>query len=345
MADPKQLALQHFDKALVGAAGVYLLVCGAGFFSTPAQLSKNDKLAAAIATVDKYMKTAQPEPMPEPDWLDRLEKRLDPGTLGDAGTSPYPSWVLHKRPQFLYGTVAPKAKHTAKHYAANDVRADAGERGKIDVAWGNASDNEYVIVTRYEVERRVGADGEWEKIGETAGDVRTYTDENIVSRTDYYYRVVSVAEIDRDNPVVRHEGMELDPAEERKVSDEAGPVTTKRDVFIIPITVVQVTDQDLIANPNAQESAYVRVYKWDPETSTFEKQAYNVKVGESIGGKRKRGGKEYDFTTGATLVDVEIRKRRHALGHDEPVQVIIVRYEDGSEEESNDKDKPAELQD
>ena len=67
---------------------------------------------------------------------------------------------------------------------------------------------------------------------------------------------------------------------------------------------------------------------------------------QPIGGPKKlRGGKEFDFSTGAVLDDVWYDQRPHPTiaGHNEQVQVIKIRFADGATEEFNDKDKPAEL--
>lgn len=343
--DPKDLALAHFEKAVLVLGVAWLAYAGVTLAGTPAELSKADKLEKDLATVKTFMDGGKKQAAETPSWLDDLRGRLDPATVSEVNA--YPGWVLHKRPTYLFSTKPDDPQHEAVHTAPTGVTAEASGRGQIAVRWQASVDNEYVIVDRYEVERKVGPDGEWESIGEVEGDAETsYADTAIASRTEYYYRVISHAEIDRDNPVVRHEGMKLDPAEETKISDEAGPAMTARDLFIFPTQVKEVTMEDLIKDPNAKEEAHIKVYKWDPEeekfiTATF----YGVQIGQPIGEVKKRRGRELDFRTGAVLVDVETRKRDTGKGYSETLQVIKFRYEDGTEEEANQKDKPAELED
>lgn len=339
--DPKQLAIEHFEKAVIGLAGVWLLIVGVGVFSKPDALKASDELNTQLTEIRTYMDGAKVEAAKPPAYVARLEEQVS--ASGVPAATELPSWVLHRRPNFLFSTTPAAPKQSASHTAPVSISADASERGKIKVTWSPSVTNKFVVVESYDIERRVGADGEWTSIGTVGGQDTQYEDTDVQSRTEYYYRVTSLADIERGHPVVRQEGITLANDQRQKVSDVTGPVQTKRDVYVVPITVQQVTMDDLVANPNAKESAYVRVYKWDGETGKFEAQAFTVGIGEEIGGLKKRRGKEHDFRTGATLVDVEIRKRTHKLGHEEPVQVIKYAFSDGSEEEANDKDLPEEI--
>ena len=339
--DPKQLAIEHFEKAVIGLAGAWLLFVGVGLFSKPAALQASDDLNTKLADIRTYMDSAKAEAAEAPAYTARLEEQVSPSGVPEA--TALPTWSMHRRPNFLFSTTPAAPKQSANHAAPVSISADASERGKITVTWSPSVNNKFVVVESYDVERRVGADGEWSSIGSVGGQDSQYEDTDVKSRTEYYYRVTSVADIERGHPVVRQEGITLANDQRHKVSDVTGPVQTKRDVYVVPITVQQVTMDDLVGNPNAKESAYVRVYKWDAESGKFEAQAFTVGIGQEIGELKKRRGKEYDFRTGATLVDVEIRSRTHKLGHEEPVQVVKYAFSDGSEEEANDKDLPEEI--
>lgn len=341
--DPKELALEHFEKVLVAAAGAWLIAVGAGWLSQPRELGMQQDLATKLDAITSYMGKGNPKQPETPPWLGKLERQLSPTAVPSA--SEFPAWVMQRRPQVLYKLKDRGPTHRAVHRPPVDLQLDAAERGKIGLTWQASVENEYVIVNEYEVQRKSG-DAEWEKLSSVSGAETTYTDTSVASRASYSYRVISRAEIDRDSPVVRAEGMTLADDQREQTSSEAGPVSIARDVYIVPVTVTQVTDKDLIANPNATESAYLKVFKWIPDENKFEGQTYTVKVGETIGDKKKKRSKEYDFTTGATLVDVEIRSRKHpTLGYDEQVQVIKYKFENGDTEEANDKDKPEELKD
>lgn len=339
--DFKELALAHFEKALLAIAGAWLLVVASSFASQPDALKKNAELTQKMQRIGSYMGSAAPEEYPMPDAVPQLKAQLSPGNVDSVGG--FPAWVMHRRPQFLYGVEDSGPSHDARHEPPVDLTVDTETRGKIVLKWQASVDNEYVIISNYEIERKNGEDGEWQSIATIDGVEETYEDSKIQARAKFFYRVTSIAEIDRDNPVVDAEGMQLAESDERQVSRVVGPIETARDIYVIPVTVTQVTDEDLIANANAIESAYVRVYKWDSEEEKFVQKAFTVKSGEKIGKKVKRGRKETDFSTGATLVDVELRSRKHKLGHNEQVQWIKYRFEDGTEEEASDKDIPEEL--
>jgi hypothetical protein len=128
-------------------------------------------------------------------------------------------------------------------------------------------------------------------------------------------------------------------------------------VFVLPVNINAITEQDQIAGGTAKdanhdgkvdekdESAYVRIYKWDPETSTFQKKTFTINAGAAVGEMASLGrNKKFDFTTGAVLDDVWFEARKHpTLGHDETVQWVRIKYPDGSTAQWNDKDKPTEL--
>ncbi len=61
--------------------------------------------------------------------------------------------------------------------------------------------------------------------------------------------------------------------------------------------------------------------------------------------EKLRGRGEFDFGTGAVLEDTSYDNRPHPkiAGHTERVQVIRIKFADGSTEDFNDKDKPAEI--
>ncbi len=341
--DPKQLALQFFDKAVLAGFAVWLVFAAMGMVKQPAELSLKDQLDANLKKIGEHMKGSTVPAATDPGWRKELESHLKADTI-PAG-KPAPAWVLHKRPGFLYQVYVFEPTYRAKHGAPTDVTADGAQRGQVVVRWKPSIENEYVLCS-FEVQRRTGETGDWKTIN-TAGPGSTeYVDTDVAPRATYYYKVVSVAEPDRDSPVVQRYNLTLKEEEQRKEGMECGPIKTQRDVFVLPVTITVVTEQDLIARPNAKESAYVRVYKWDTESSSFLEATFTVGIDQPIGGPKKlRGGKEFDFSTGAVLDDVWYDERPHPTipGHMEKVQTLRIRFPDGATEEFNDKDKPAEL--
>lgn len=340
--DPKQLALQFFDKAVLGGFAVWLVLTAAGMASQPEGLDKKAELDANLAKIAEHMKGSTVAPSTDAGWRTKLEAQLKAGEVREP--PPAPAFALERRPYFLYQVHVDVPTYACKHGAPTDVTADGSQRGQVIVRWKPSLENEYVLCT-YEVSRKKN-DGAWEVVNNAGPGTTEYIDTNISARATYLYKVTSVGEADRESPVVTRYNLKLAEAETRKESPECGPIQTQSDIFVIPQNVVVVTDQDLIANPNAKESAYVKVYKWDPETSTFQNATFNVEVGKPIGDKKKlRGRGEFDFSTGAVLDDTSIEERPHPKiqGHTEKVQVIRIKFADGSTVDFNDKDKPAEL--
>lgn len=341
--DPKQLALQFFDKAILAGFGVWFALTAVGMASPPDGLEKKADLDKNLAVIDVHMKGTTVTPSTDAGWRTALEAQLKPDTV--RVPPPAPAFTLDRRPYFLYQVIDETPTYACKHGAPTDVTADGSQRGQVIVRWRPAVENEYVLCT-FEVSRRKGEDGKWEVVTNAGSGTTEYIDTNIAPRAVYHYKVTSVAEADRESPVVERYKLKLADAETRKESAECGPIQTQRDVFVLPQNVIVVTDQDLIANPDAKESAYVKVYKWDPETSTFQNATFNVEVGKPIGEKKKlRGRGEFDFGTGAVLEDTSYDNRPHPkiAGHTERVQVIRIKFADGSTEDFNDKDKPPEL--
>ena len=339
MADMKELALEHFEKGLLAlAVGIvgYTLVTSAG---TPAAIKDTATIDKERKSIDSHMKSAQPTDEPVEDHLATLKARLDEGAVPAA--KDLPGWMLYRRPGVLTKEKPKAARAQAKHYSVTDVKHDASQRGKAVVSWSRASDNDYVVVTNYVVQRREGTDGEWIELARLTSDKTTYTDESLGARTSYFYRVVSIAEIDRMSKRVQVDKMTLDPGDTEKTSNETGPVATERDVYLIPASV---SVKDLVANANAKDEAYVYVYKFDSESGAFlPKKGFRVLEGEEIGQKVKSGRKETDYTTGATFVSCRTETAKGKFGQEVQVGVIKIRWKDGTEEEARTTDdKPDE---
>lgn len=345
--EPKELALAHFEKGVLGAFALWLVMTAVGFVTAPAEVGLKQDIDEKVKKIEAHMKGATQPEVKDPGWQKALETQLAAGTVPQP--RPFSPWLTHKRPGFLRQEVSTKITHTAKHFPPGDLQADASVRGKVSLKWKASTENEYVVCS-YEVLRKTGATGTWETIGKTNPGVTEFLDAKVASRSQYFYKVLSIAVPDQDNPVVQRANLTVPEDLARKESPEQGPVATARDVYVLPITVKQVTDEDLIKNPNAKEDAYVRVYKWDPETNQFQKKAFTVPAGGKIGDLQKIrvGGKsvDFDFGTGGVLDDVWVEKRRNEeRGYDETIQWVKIRYADGSTEDFSDRkaDRPAEL--
>ncbi len=223
------------------------------------------------------------------------------------------------------------------HAPPRDLTADASTPGQVALRWKSDTATD-LLICRHEVWRRAGEDGPWE-LRHTAGPGEVaWVDTAVVGRTRYAYKVVSVAEVDRDHPVVQLHEVTLPADEARRACVPVGPVEARPTELVVPITIVQ-------AEGNRAASAHVRVYKWDRAQGKFEARAFTVAVGAPVGGRAKlRGGRELDFSTGAVLDACWVGTRPHRLGHDERLQWVRLRFSDGTTVETNDRDTATGLE-
>lgn len=335
--DPKQILLAHFEKLLLAVFGAWLAAVGVFFVSEPAELKQNKKLAGKMTQIGRHFGTAKVDELDKPDWSTQLKANLSPDTVETA--APFPPWAMNQRPVFLYGVEAIAQGHAARHEAPVDLSVDAGDRGQVTLKWQASVQNEYVIIANYVIERRIGDSGKWKQIAEIEGVDETYSDAEVQSRTEYHYRVTSIAEIDRDSPVVDTENMQLAKTDERKVGDVAGPIKTAQDVYMIPTNGDPVTNDEAIKGQDEKnEWAYIRVYKWID--GKFQNKSFRVKRGGTIGRVVKKGRKKVDFSTGATLTDVLYKKvKGRQEGHTKQVLAVQFKFGDGSKGEATEKDE------
>lgn len=364
MADPQELALDHFEKIVLLLALGVLGFIGAGFASAPAELSSKrfrlTDLKTKIAQIDGHMKAPKPATKPPADLSTVINSRFD--ASGVPSAEPLPKWLMHRRPHFFYWISGPKKKHPVIHRAPVDLKGDANSRGKIELSWAPSDENRLVVITEYQLQRKIGRDGKWKNLATLEPtDKPTYIDKAIQSRVDYYYRVISIAEVDRESPIVRDEDLTLPEKDSKKTSDEEGPHATKRDVFMMP-TRVNIGDKAALEYYEGKMpkplstypkvgTADIRVWKWDAASGEFVGYTFrNVKEGEAIGKKQTvrvaKQRREVDFSTGATLKFVTMKKLKlNKGGNDYTAEAWVIQYEfkDGTKEETNHRQKPPEL--
>lgn len=335
--DPTELALKHFEKVILVAFLGWLGFTLTNLASEPSGLQKAAAVETHLEKIDKHMKTTTVEAPKEPVWESNLKRQLDPGSVPAA--APFPAWVMERRPSFLYQIeIEAPEYHTAHH--APTVDAAPVERGKIKVTWEPSNENLYVVAT-FEVHRKTGDAEQWEKMAELPTTERSWVDDKINSRKKYSYKVVSLAKIDQEDPVVQQNKLVLPDEERLKESSPVGPIGVKQDFMILPTEVHPVTEEELIKNKDAKAWATIKVKKWDAEGNAWEEKTYFQKnPGWKVGQKEKIKRKEVDFSTGAELLEVEIRTRKAKRGDfEEKVHVIKVKWPDGQTEEFTSKDE------
>jgi hypothetical protein len=79
--DPKQLALQFFDKAVLAGFGVWFLLTAVGMASPPAGLDKKSELDTNLGVIEKHMKGTTVTATTDAGWKTALEAQLKPDTV------------------------------------------------------------------------------------------------------------------------------------------------------------------------------------------------------------------------------------------------------------------------
>jgi hypothetical protein len=345
MAEPKDIALDHFEKVILALAAAALIIVGMGTVGAPEELKKTTDLNKKAVKVKNYMKGAKPEAAPVEDRLAVLSKNLDTERLAKGRA--LPNWTMYRRPTVLASYKRKEKRARVVHMPPTAVKGNGDTRGKIVLTWAHTQGNEFVIVENYLVQRKEGKEGEWKTISTLKGEDTRHEDAALASRKTYFYRVVSQGQIDHESGTVRKQKLLLDASEAEQASIEVGPFTTARDVYIVPSNVTPVTQAMLIKDSKAKARAYVYIYKWHAGAGEFIKKGFPVEQDKPIGKagvKVRVGGKrmELDFSTGATLVDCREEMRPGKFGQETKVGIIKIRWKSGSEEEATTLDpKPS----
>lgn len=346
--DPKQLALEHFEKVIALVAAGWLVMAMANYTSSPKELGLKDELQTKIDNINDYVAKHEPVKPKVPDWEARVKKSL--GAEGAPEPQEFPGWVMHRRPNVVYKWKTVVFDQEPVHTPPTDLSLRP-ERGRITVTWSPSNQNALVTVTKYEVLRKVN-DEKYAVVGEVEGETAEFADVNVNPRSRYWYKVRATAELDKEHPVVRKmigRGVIKELKKELTVmeSEESGPVKTPRTTIVIPTMVRMPTDDEIIEmgkqNKDASPKVTLKVYKWDADEKDewASHTYYNIEVGQEIGAKERKK----DFSTGGKLKSARIDKRPHPTikGHTIPCYVIEIVYPDKSVETFNSVDRAPEL--
>lgn len=273
----RDLTLRYFDKTLLGASVLWLASAATSLAAAPGDELRAD-LDASMAALHEHMQGATVAASPPPSWAARLDAHL---RAAPAAAPLGPTWVLHRRPAFLYDHAPAAQPPEFVHEAATDVAAEASQPGRVVVRWSPGR-TAYVLTT-CTVERRRGDDGAWERVAEVPADARELIDETVAPRARYVYRVVSHARADEDDPGVKaaidagtFEELAADLA--RAESAPSAPVETPPELYVVPLSV-DVDERD----PDAGR-AYLLVHRWDRAAKRFVSGRQQAKVGDDVAG-------------------------------------------------------------
>ncbi len=308
---------RHFEKTLLGAALVWLVVVAAGF-ATPASSLNPGELHGSMRVVQNHFRTASPDTIARPTWNTQLQEQLNPEAVPEA--VPFGAWLFYQRPQLLY-SVGPGLTPLDCRYSRASIMApnpDAPQRGQITVEWSAPAQGEHLIV-EYTLQRRV-ADGPWADLVSLDPTQTTVVDKDLAPNTTYSYRVTSLAKLDTESPLVIAHGLTSLPkgVPASLQSTPSTPRTTPRNTIFV-INSVQPGD----AIRRIKGKAQIYVYRWNSERGDFDRRLFRVQVGETIGSGA--------FATDAILSEVSLVRRPVAgSSYTKPVGLVTLKTRRGT---------------
>jgi hypothetical protein len=147
----------------------------------------------------------------------------------------------------------PAPQYRPVHAAPVLTAVDAlGEPGKVCVRWSGTGDSEFVVVYP-EVWCRAG-EGEWRRVAVPAPDAGTAVVDGLPPWVPLRFKVVTKAEVDRENPVIQRFPAELPEAERVKESASSAPIEVRAGLDVAPLSVVTSA-----THPGAPDSALLRL--------------------------------------------------------------------------------------
>ena len=316
-----RIALEHFEKPLLGAAILCALGGLLGFSESPPVLDQAADLEADRLLVDRFMEEARAELSPVPDLPQRLARQLDPAAV--EVLEPLPRWSSHRRPGVLTRTRRrpdpPELSHEPPKLAAPEVG-----RGELRLSWTLPAGTPQVLDrTELELWRLVEGE-EWQLRARLGLDETRFVDEEVAWGLRYSYQLRSRADLTRE--VARDWPGLLRPELAEVRSEASQPLEPRAEVLI---EVNSVTVHDPIRQPDAVDTAYLYVHRWDAAAGAFTRRGMLVEVGQAIG------------ATGATLAAVEVGQRPHPRdGHLQRVQRARIAWPRIGERSVSDLDPP-----
>lgn len=326
--DPKDLLLKHFEKLIAAAFGGWLIYTVVAFAALkPAALGQNEQLSKNLEQIQSHMDQFEVVLEPMTDPTRELRKQLDPGEVGSA--EGYGTWVMHRRPNFLYDVASgPKLQYPV-HKPPAEFRVTDKGRKRVSLAWKASSENQFIKILRYDVQRKDGEAGEYKTVDSVGGDKNEYTDGSVGSKQKYWYRLIEHADTDRDDPVIAHDKTELaDDARDLKAEDIADPVETPQDKYI---TIDSGTPPDPTKDGDAAKgSVDLKVWVWHAGTNQFVYKNYRGVLENKKPGQLEKNfminkkAEPVDFTTDAEIVEVGSADHQRK-GQPTPIKTIYAK--------------------
>lgn len=323
--DAKKLLLDTFDKLALAFAAI---VFAAFVASSVLQKSPADE---AREKVNDYNKKIGERKRIAEDRAPKVEPLRDPENVlaalrGGAEGVSLPEWLFYKRPVVTVRTKSETGPEP-KHFAPTDVKGAPG-LGKIAISWSESPRNAYVAIERYKIWRAEGKAEDWKEIGNVDGKAHSFVDRDVQSGTAYFYKVESIAAVDRAHPQMkRYPNVDLDPADVAKMSDPTEGLRTKNDTLV---EVMSATAKD-IPSGIFEARAFLKVWRYfTADQRWFDSSPAEYKVGEKVGKKEGFGKDVKDFTTEYTVADIAKKDIERAIGQNKvTIAVVVVKLKDG----------------
>lgn len=345
--DPKELALKHFEKAILAGFAVWLVFSLISVAKPPAELAAKQKLDTQLGQIKDYMDTAMPPNEPPPTWVQDLTRLVDPKAVPQAENGAYPGWLAWRRPNMAFVVKTGPTRPPVVHATPREFKG-AVARGKVELSWQIANDeNALIMISKFEVQRReAGKNGEWAPIGELRRDEKeeapptALVDDKVAPRSKYEYRLIETAEIDKRSKEVENWKLTLPDLPNAPVTREITftmDKETPRDVYIVPAPGSADIPTPAAQAAGAKPKVTLKVYKWNQASGGFsEKQLFQQPEGtKNVGG------------TGAELVEVTAEERKVNVGGNvitKTISIIKLKWPGVEEIETVDEvNLPAEL--
>jgi hypothetical protein len=353
--DPKALLLKHFEKLICGLFGVWLAITLVGFTSPPPELKSNEKISEELKKIEDYMGKTRADVTAQQDVVTQLKASVSSESVRPVDAKSMPAWLAHRRPNLAFVVEGGPARPQPVHSAPTDFTGVA-ERGRVKLTWqpADATQNAYIIIDGYEVQRReIVAAGEppaWSSLATLKRDPTQQTpptewlDEKVQPRKKYEYKLIETAILDEDNQAIRIINQKAGVKDDEKVKFPDLPrapaereVTwamekdLPRDLYIVPAPGSVVIPPPAEQVKGTKPTVTLKVYKFDPKSNGFvEKQYFSKPEGtKNIGQMETVRGQKIDFSTGAELIEVRQEEREVQIGGQKvtkPIGIIKIKW-------------------
>jgi hypothetical protein len=321
--------VRHFDKCLLSIALCWLLASGSGFAVEAGDSPLHGALEGKIKKVEGYLETHKVESPALPDWEKETCKNLLPEQVPAA--RPFPSWVLHNRPNAILLFTKLKNPPSFPYEGPGDLQVTPS-RKSMTLRWQELEERDVLFVDCYEL-LRSDSGKPFKVINKIQGRASQFVDHNVKQRTRYRYKVRSTVTLDEGHSKLRRLRIKFPKwkltAEERVKETISLECRLIRTMFLVPL---HVRLPGPLAGIAAKRTANLRVYLYSEGEWIF-KDYWNIEEGQEIGSQIVRAGKKLDFRMGQ-LQKPRIYKVPHLTikGYFTDAYQLEVKYPSGAVE-------------